>query len=218
MSSLDGSLREFLRADVPLRAEDVDIEFGTPNKEWSSRLTRSTVNLFLFDIRRSVNRAITGLSTREVGGNYTRAFRAPMIKVRYLVTVWTAEPADEHRVLGDLLRLVAVSSEVPEVHLAGDLINLGNPVELALGAEDGTRFGDLWGPLGVAPRACLELIVTVPASGPLVTDVPKPPEEVGVGLNDRNQPSRESRTSRRPGQIDEPTGAPARSLGPTETE
>jgi hypothetical protein len=213
LSALDGSLRDFLRAEVPLRAEDVDIDFGTPDKEWSSRLTRSTVNLFLFDIRRSAGRAVAGNATRERNGTQQRLFRAPLIKVRYLVTVWTAEPADEHRVLGDLLRLIAISGELPGRYLGGELADLGNPVELTLGADDAVRSPDVWGPLGVPPRANLELAVVLPAREPVVRDVPKPPTEVDAGLTDRNVPSR---TSRRSGSlVEDPASSAARGLGPS---
>jgi hypothetical protein len=215
LSALDGSLRDFLRAEVPLRAEDVDIDFGAPTKEWSSRLTRSTVNLFLFDIRRSTNRAVTGNATRERNGGHQRVFRVPMIKVRYLVTVWTAEPADEHRVLGDLLRLVAVSGEVPERYLGGELAELGNPAELSLGADDGQRGPDLWGPLGVSPRASLELAVVLPAREPVVREVAAPPTELEASVGDQREPSRSSR--RNGGLVEDPASSGARGLGPSAT-
>jgi hypothetical protein len=217
LSSLDASIREFLRARVPLRAEDVDIEFNTPDKEWSARLTRSTVNLFLFDIRRSVNRGITGVTTREQDGAFSRGLRAPMVKVRYMVTVWTAEPGDEHRVLGDLLSLIAVNGEIPAEYLGGELADLGHPAELSLGAEDGMRSTDLWGPLGVPPRASLELAVVLPARGPIQRAVPVPPSEVDVGLNDRNEPSRASSRRRVGGMIEDPAAKGARIIGPRGT-
>jgi hypothetical protein len=196
LEELDGSLRNFLRADVPLRADDVDIEFGTPDKDWSARLSRSTLNLFLFDIRRSTNRAIAGRTVRQDERGYRELYRPPMVRVRYLLTVWTAESADEHRVLGDVLRLLAVSGEVPTAHLVGDLPELGNPIELSLGTEDGARTGDMWGPLGVAPRANLELIVTLPARRPIEREVGPPPTELRAAVVDRGVPSTISRRRR----------------------
>ncbi|MEO5898865.1 MAG: Pvc16 family protein, partial [Ilumatobacteraceae bacterium] len=205
----------FLRADVPLRVDDVDIDFGTPNKDWSSRLTRSTVNLFLYDIRRSVTRSVTGTSVRERNGNLQRVFRAPLIKVRYMLTVWTAEPADEHRVLGDVLRLIAISGEIPTQHLGGELTDLGNPLELTLGGDDTARGPDIWGPLGVPPRAALELAVLLPAREPLARDVPRPPTQIEVEVHDQTSPGR---SSRRTGSLIEyPTSDRSRSLGPTVT-
>jgi len=211
LEELDGSLRDFLRAEVPLRADDVDIDFALPDKEWSSRLSRSTVSLFLFDIRRSTTRSVTGRSVRERDGVLERLHRAPMIRLRYLLTVWTAEAADEHRVLGDVLRLVAVSGDVPRQYLLGDLVDLENPVELSIGAEDGMRSNDLWGPLGVAPRASLELVVTMPARPPLAAPVALPPTEIDSSLEDRREPTRTSR--RRSALVEERVPKRARRVG-----
>src|SRR6478736_8403333 len=193
LEELDGSLREFLRNDVPLRAGEIDIDFATPDKDWSSRLSRSTVNLFLFDIRRSTTRATAGMAVRERNGVLQRGQLAPMMRVRYLLSVWTAEAADEHRVLGDVLRLLAVTAEVPTAYLRGELVDLGNPVELGIAADDGARSGDLWGPLGVAPRASLELVATLPARVPVERPVPAPPTEVDATVVDRNGTGRGSR-------------------------
>jgi hypothetical protein len=204
LEELDGSLRDFLRADVPLRADDVDIDFSMPDKEWSSRLSRSTVNLFLFDIRRSTSRAVSGRSTRERDGVLERLHRTPMIRMRYMVTVWTAEAADEHRVLGDVLRLLAVSGDIPERYLVGDLVELGQPVELAIGSEDGQRPTDLWSSLGVAARANIELMVTMPARPPLALPVAVPPTEIDSTVADRRAPTQTSR--RRAALIEENVG------------
>ena len=185
LEELDGSLRNFLRDAVPLRADDVDIEFATPDKEWSARLSRSTVNLFLFDIRRSTSRAVAGRTVRRDEHGMRELFRTPMMRIRYLLTVWTAEAADEHRVLGDLAEI-------------------GTPVELSLGSEDAMRTGDLWGPLGVTPRANLELVVTMPARRPVERVVSLPPTEVHATVVDPPPARGEARlVSRRRALIEE---------------
>jgi len=211
LEELDGSLRDFLRADVPLRADVVDIDFALPDRDWSSRLSRSTVNLFLFDIRRSASRSETGRSMRQRDGVYERLHQVPMIKLRYLVTVWTAEASDEHRVLGDILRLLAVSGDVPTQHLLGDLAELGNPVELGLGADDGLRSSDLWSPLGVAPRANLELIVTMPARPPLARKVGPPPTELEGSVEDIRATT--PGVKRRRTLVEDPATSRARGIG-----
>ena len=50
---IDAALEAFLRATVPLSAQDVDVSFEAPDREWSAKLTRPTVSVFLWDIRRS---------------------------------------------------------------------------------------------------------------------------------------------------------------------
>lgn len=214
LSALDQSLQDFLRAEVPLRTDDVDIVFAAPDKEWSSRLTRSTVNLFLFDVKRSTKRAVTGSTTRERDGVYSRVRIAPFVKVRYLVTVWTKEAADEHRVLGELLSLIAVAGEIPTQYLQGELADLGNAAELSLGTEDLNTFSNFWGPLGVPPRASIELNVVLPARAPIEKVVPAPPTEIESGLTDQNEPSRTSQRRRVSGVIEEPSARGQRIIGP----
>jgi len=214
LSALDQSLHDFLRSEVPLRTDDVDIVFAAPDKEWSSRLTRSTVNLFLFDVKRSTKRAVTGSTTRERDGVYSRLRIAPFVKVRYLVTVWTKEAADEHRVLGELLSLIAVAGEVPPQYLQGELADLGNAAELSLGTEDSNAFASFWGPLGVPPRASLELAVVLPARPPIERIVPAPPSEIESGLTDQNEPTRSSQRRRLSGVIEEPSARGKRIVGP----
>ena len=58
---IDESLEAFFRATVPLDATDVDVSFEPPEREWSAKLNRPTVNAFLWDIRRSTHRARTGM-------------------------------------------------------------------------------------------------------------------------------------------------------------
>ncbi len=211
LEELDGSLRDFLRAEVPLRADDVAIDFALPDKDWSSRLSRSTVSLFLFDIRRSTARSTAGRSVRQRDGVYERLHQVQMIKLRYLVTVWTAEASDEHRVLGDILRLLAVSGDVPTHYLLGDLAELGNPVELGLGADDGPRSSDLWSPLGVAPRANVELIVTMPARPPLARPVAAPPTELEGSVEDIRATTPGAK--RRRTLVEDPATSRARGIG-----
>ena len=57
---IDATLEAFFRATVPLSAQDVDVSFEPPDREWSAKLTRPTVNVFLWDIRRSTDRGQAG--------------------------------------------------------------------------------------------------------------------------------------------------------------
>ena len=54
---VDESLEAFFRAVVPLSATDVDVSFDAPDRDWSAKLSRPTVNVFLWDIRRSATRS-----------------------------------------------------------------------------------------------------------------------------------------------------------------
>ena len=51
IADLDESIRQLLIAEMPLKNGEVEISFDQPKREWSSRLSRPTVNFFLYDLR-----------------------------------------------------------------------------------------------------------------------------------------------------------------------
>ena len=59
LAHIDESLEAMLRAAVPLSAVDIDVSFEIPDEDWAAKLTRPTVNLYLWDIRRSSNRSVS---------------------------------------------------------------------------------------------------------------------------------------------------------------
>ncbi|MDP2327958.1 MAG: Pvc16 family protein, partial [Dehalococcoidia bacterium] len=65
---LDATLEQYLRSEVPLD-DRVDIAYNAPDDEWSSRLTRPTVNLFVWDIRRNIGEAAGGIDLVEQDGD-----------------------------------------------------------------------------------------------------------------------------------------------------
>jgi Pvc16 N-terminal domain len=186
LHALNHSLEAFLRHDVPLPGIELDVSFKTPDKEWSGKLTRPTVNLFLHEVRRSQARSVTGTVTRETNGVYTREKLAPFVRVRYAVSVWANEPDDEHRVLGQLLSVVISEGMIPRQFLVSPLDTLGNNVELAIAGDDLHATLNVWSALQVPPRATLELVAVLPVAPPHVRVVPAPPTNVGLGVADRD--------------------------------
>lgn len=78
---------------------DIDVSFEMPNREWSARLSRPTLNCFCFDMRENVRLRHV---EREVARNGTtaRISRPPRrIDLTYLVTAWARKIEDEHRLL-----------------------------------------------------------------------------------------------------------------------
>ena len=196
LHALNMSLESFLRADVPLPAAQIDVEFGAPDRDWSARLTRPTLSIFLHEVRRSTSRSVTGTVTRQSSAGYAREQLAPFVRVRWCISLWTSEPSDEHRVLGDLLSLVVTTGGIPPEHLVAPLDALGNPVELALASEDVRSSADIWSGLGVAPRLAVELVGILPVAAPFVRAVPAPPGDVQLGVGDTGDGRRHSTTAR----------------------
>ena len=61
---LDETLEAFLRAEVPLPARQIDVSFSAPDSEWGAAVTKPTVNLFLWDVKRNTAFRTAGINER----------------------------------------------------------------------------------------------------------------------------------------------------------
>ena len=91
---IDDALEQYLRESVPLPASEVDIAFYRPDKEWSASVTRPTVNIFMWDLRRNVGEQEGGMETIVSNGKTIRRPPLPRVDCRYLMTVWAGDPRD----------------------------------------------------------------------------------------------------------------------------
>ncbi len=136
LAAIDESLEAFLRAVAPLSAVDIDVSFQPPDDEWAAKLTRPTVNLFLWDIRRSVGRAVAGVENAERNGQMVRRMALPRVEMRYYVSVWTTEHDDERALISALAVALLGHAEIPGAFVTSSLAGLPSPL-LAL-----SRAGD----------------------------------------------------------------------------
>ena len=133
---IDESLEAFFRATVPLSAPDVDVSFEPPDREWSAKLNRPTVNLFLWDIRRSSERARAGMETLERNGDVVRRMALPRVELKYLSTAWTSDHGDERALLSGLMRTLLAHHEIPSTFIAEALRAVPPPTLLMARAGD----------------------------------------------------------------------------------
>ncbi len=124
---IDEGLEAFFRGSVPLSATDVDVSFEAPDKDWSAKLTRPTVNLFLWDIRRSVN-SRSGMRTVEVDGAKMHQPAHPIVELRYLITAWTADHGDERGLLAGMMRALLTHGAIPRDYLPPAYERLDVPI------------------------------------------------------------------------------------------
>jgi Pvc16 N-terminal domain len=139
---IDVALEGWLRATVPLSAQDVDVSFEAPDREWSAKLTRPTVNVFLWDVRRSSRREQSGIEELERDGRIVRRPALPRVELRYVVTAWTTDHGDERAILGGLLRTVLAHPEMPATYVPTAIADLpAMRLLLARTGDDQPDFG-----------------------------------------------------------------------------
>ena len=134
---IDESLEAFFRANVPLSATDIDVSFEPPDREWSAKLTRPTVNIFLWDIRRSISKARSGQRTVQREGGVFYEAAPPFLEMRYVVTAWTSDHGDERALLAGLIRALLSHGAIDREFLADAFDELSAPtLTMAAAGED----------------------------------------------------------------------------------
>lgn len=164
ISDLDEALRELLIRDIPVGNNEIEISFDPPKREWSSRLSRPTLNLFMHDIREN-NKLRTqqpNLNVTVNGNAATLSRQAMRIDVHYMITAWTNDPGDEHRLLMRTLMVMLRYRELPEELFFGLLQDqeMGIPYKIA---QYDTQISprELWSVLDNEMRPSLDLVATV---------------------------------------------------------
>lgn len=154
---IDESLEGFFRASVPLGATEVDVSFEAPDREWSAKLVRPTINMFLWDIRRSAQRGRAGLEEFERDGETMRRMVLPVVEFRYLITAWTSDHGDERALLAGVMRSLLAHSHLPLEFLAEGFDTLRQPSLLM--ARAGEQHVDVFRALEGQLKPSISMIV-----------------------------------------------------------
>lgn len=179
IDDLDETLRQLLISEMPIKNGEIEISFHQPKREWSTRLTRPTVNLYLYDLRENPTLRAPQwerLPDREGNGRTASQKRTPMrVDCFYMLTTWAAEPEDEHRLLARSLMTLFRFPLLPADRLIGSLKNQEYEIPTRLANHDRlTNPAELWGSLDNEIRPSVSLIITLALdpweeiSGPVV--------------------------------------------------
>ena len=164
IDELDEVLRKFLIREIPIKNTDVDIKFDMPKREWSARLNRPTLDLFLYDIRENA-KLRQAQPMWEIERNKDQAIqrRKPVrLDLHYMITAWASEPEDEHRLLSRTLMAFFRHAHLPEDLLPESL--QGQPVPIPVIAaqqEELQNPADVWSALDNELRPAIVCVVTL---------------------------------------------------------
>ncbi|MGB3714982.1 MAG: Pvc16 family protein [Candidatus Promineifilaceae bacterium] len=166
IADLDETIKQLLVTDMPIKNGEIDVKFDQPKREWSARLTKPTVNFFLYDLRENVElrqaqyQKIMNGNPRE---NIAAMKKAPQrIDCYYMLTVWAAEPEDEHRLLTRTLMSLFRYPMLPEHLLVGTLQNPKFPIMTYLARHDKlTNPAEVWSALDNEMRTAICYSITL---------------------------------------------------------
>lgn len=182
IADLDQTIEKLLTTEFPIKNGEIDIAFDQPKREWSARLSRPTLNFFLFDIRENnVLRQHQWEKMAQLQGNggppHIQQKRTPFrIDCHYIITSWAANAKDEHRLLSRCLLTLFRYPILPESCLTGDMKTQPFKIQARLVTHDHlTNPAELWGSMDNEIRPSMSYLLTVAAdpwaevSGPAVT-------------------------------------------------
>lgn len=159
IAAVDRGLEELLRRTLPLPSHVGDVAFDAPDRTWGAQLSRLTVNLFLFDVRRSPLPPMPMAERTNAAGKLERRAPLPLIELNYLVSAWAGTVSDEHQLLGDVLACFLSHQSLPADCLPD--VDVG-PVQLSMSRTEGARTPDLWSKIDGRLRPSFELQATIP--------------------------------------------------------
>lgn len=164
IDDLDEALRDLLIRDMPISNNEVDIAFDQPTRDWASRLSRPTVNIFLHDVREN-NRLRTQQPYLGIATNSTTATMSvnPVrLDVHYMVTTWANDPGDEHRLLARTLMVFYRYKALPDDLLYGQLAGQDFEILLKVAQYDqrDTRR-EIWSMLDNEMRPIIDVTLTL---------------------------------------------------------
>ncbi len=160
LNLLDEGLEAFLRSEVPLARNGIDVSFAAPDRDWGAGVTRPTINLFLWDIRRNLSEREAGLPLMTESGRRVRRPPPPRVDCRYLVSAWTSETPDEHALLGAVLATLLRHDEIGAEHLPDPYSTVRPLPSLSVAASDAGDQSDFWSAVGGQLKPGLDLRIT----------------------------------------------------------
>jgi hypothetical protein len=163
IDDLDEALRQLFIRELPVRNNEIDIAFDLPKREWSARLNRPTLNVFLHDVKENVEMRHVQARYQDNGRSVASRQQPPLrMDMHYMVTAWATEPEDEHRLLSRALMALYRTSYLPEDILPEGLRDQGTPIYLKVAQYDSIlRPSDIWTVLDNELRPAISCMVTL---------------------------------------------------------
>jgi len=170
INDLDETLAALLRKGLPERlSKQIQISFAAPDDQFPPQsVTLPAIDLFLYDVRENLDlRSSEFYIERHSDGTATKTWAPARVDFSYLITAWPSESVanaaeDEHRLLGEVMRVLLRHRTIPADLLQGGLLDQPLPLPVSsLQPGKLQSVGEFWQALGGKPKATLNYTVTV---------------------------------------------------------
>jgi hypothetical protein len=173
IAEIDNALRDLFFHEIPLRKGEVEIDFDQPKREWSSRLNKPTLNLYLFDLRENIDlRGSEQWSRKDLEDGTIALHRNPVrIDLLYLITSWAKEVVDEHQLLSQTLVMLLRQPILPDMYLPESMKNPSVPIWMETAQNNLlANPSSLWNTLDndLRPGIRLKVTISIDPYGPII--------------------------------------------------
>jgi hypothetical protein len=144
---LDKTIESILYSKGGFGRNDIDIAFDTPDREWSSRLSRPTISCWAFDLRENMKLRSLERQVARNGQQTSTLYPSYRMDVTYLVTAWARKMEDEHRLLWRALSALKKTPILKPRDCEGELRYQQHDVLVltATPSDHPINMVDLWG-------------------------------------------------------------------------
>lgn len=173
IADLDETIRKLMIAEIPIKNGEIEVSFEQPKREWSSRLSKPTINFFLYDVRENNilrqhqwERMASGGNGGNDPGRFDRLAQLKRTPFRvdcyYMLTTWATIPEDEHRLLSRSLMVLFKHPILPAERLEKSLIHQPYELQTRLASHDKlTNPAEVWSSLDNEMRPSISYIITL---------------------------------------------------------
>lgn len=181
---LDATLGALLAEE--LAVANVAVSFAAPDDQFPPpSVALPAISFFLYDVRENTDLRTNQWETERRDDGMVVRQRPPVrVDCSYLITAWpsdgTPDPAaDEHRLLGEVLKVLLRHRRIPAEHLQGEMADQEPPVRARIiTGNQLNSLGELWQAMGGKPKAALHYALT------LSVDL-FAPDEIGPEITER---------------------------------
>lgn len=175
IDDLNEGIRELLKQEIPIKNGEVEISFDQPKREWSSRLSRPTINLFLYEMQENTKlRQQPGWGVNSRQNGMATLGRQPMrLDLRYMITAWATESEDEYRLLGRTIMALSRYGNLPKKYLPELLQD--QPFDIPIEVAQPTNMQnatDIWSVLDNEIRPAISCNITLAVTPYLPVETP----------------------------------------------
>ena len=175
ISDIDETVKELIIKELSelglSSPQQYEISFDTPDREWEQRISKLTINLYLYDLAENHDlRDHEPLRQYHPDRKVTIRMPPARFDCKYLVTIWSAtqpvDTAQEHLLLGQVLWALFRNAIIPKDFWSGYLQHIDFdfkiPTFTTQPNEELSVLGQFWSSLENRWKASFNYVVSVP--------------------------------------------------------